>query len=97
MPAAIRAAWEPDITVSPAERGLYYIHKRKDGRDIYFFANMATADRDLAVTFHWTKGPARAADPRTGEITPLQARRAGRGSTLQLNMKRLSAQFVVFG
>jgi len=90
LPAAVRRACRSDILVQPAERHLYFIHKQRDGRDIYFFANMAPERREFTISFTRAQGKPSVWDPRTGSIGDAVT------SPLRLPLDRLSAAFVVF-
>jgi hypothetical protein len=85
---AIRKVGQPDVWLAEPDPKIYYLHRRKDGRDIYFVINMAEEGRKPEITFR-AQGGARLWDPRTGEIKPLSGR--------EVRIERLSAVFVVFG
>jgi hypothetical protein len=96
-PAAIRKLWTPDVSLAAPDRQVYYLHKRKDGRDIYFFINMGDSARQPEITFSRTRGPASIWNPNDGETRAVTARPAGTGCRIALDLPRLSARFVVFG
>jgi hypothetical protein len=85
---AIAAAGQRDFSLVQPDPHIYYLHRRKQGRDIYFVINMAAVDRELEPAFR-AKGPATVWDPRTGETRPFTEKR--------LKIAATSAMFVVFG
>jgi hypothetical protein len=85
---AITAVGQRDFSLSQPDPHIYYLHRRKQGRDIYFVINMATEDRELEPAFR-AKGQASVWDPRTGETRPFTEKR--------LKIPSTSAMFVVFG
>ena len=85
---AIHKAGQADVRLAEPDPKIYYLHRRKDGRDIYFVINMAEEGRKPKITFR-TQGRASLWDPRTGEIKPF--------SGGEVRVERLSAVFVVFG
>jgi hypothetical protein len=85
---AIHKAGPLDVRLAEPDPKIYYLHRRKDGRDIYFVINMAEEGRKPEITFR-AQGGASLWDPRTGEIKPF--------SGGEVRIERLSAVFVVFG
>ena len=85
---AIRQAGQTDVRLAGADPKIYYLHRRKDGRDIYFVINMAEEGRKPEITFR-AHGSASVWDPRTGDIKSFSGGKLG--------IERLSAIFVVFG
>ena len=85
---AITAEGQRDFSLAQPDPHIYYLHRRKQGRDIYFVINMATEDRELEPAFR-AKGSASVWDPRTGETRAFTEKRIKIPST--------SAMFVVFG
>jgi hypothetical protein len=59
----------PDVTIS--EEDVFYLHRRKDGFDVYFLANTSQEARNgVQVTFEQIGQP-ELWDATTGQITPL--------------------------
>ena len=85
---AIHKVGQADVRLAEPDPKIYYLHRRKGGRDIYFVINMAEEERKPAITFR-AQGGASIWDPRTGEIKPL--------SGGEVRIERLSALFVIFG
>lgn len=77
---------------------LTYIHKRKDGRDLYFFANSADSPVDANVALRGTKKLA-LWDPHTGERQPLECAPGESGgqavTTVRLQLPPIRAVFFV--
>ena len=78
-----------------------YVHKNKDGRDIYYFANSSD---DAVDTFAMLRGKLKPQlwDPLTGDITPIaqfeQIEKGGASYTrFPLKLSPVSAVFVVGG
>jgi hypothetical protein len=73
-----------------------YVHKTKEGRDLYFLANPTDCRISAELTFADTRAP-QLWDPHTGRITPLRSEiRLGR-AVVQLDLEPLRSCFVVFG
>lgn len=77
---------------------LTYIHKVKDGRDIYFFANSTGAAIDTQVTLRGAKS-LRIWNPHTGESTPAASATADTSGqpviTFRLALQPVSSLFYV--
>lgn len=59
----------PDVTIS--DEDIFYLHRLKDGYDIYFFVNTSTQDKHaVEITFEQIAQPERW-NPNTGDITPI--------------------------
>jgi alpha-L-rhamnosidase len=89
---AIRKFLTPDVSLTAPERQIYYLHKRKNGADIYFFINMSDAAKQTEVTFSRVRGRAAIWNPIDGTTRDIGAR-----SKITLELPKLSARFVVFG
>jgi hypothetical protein len=65
----LEASSKPDVTIS--EEDVFYLHRRKDGFDIYFLVNTTQEERNgVKVTFERVGRP-ELWDATTGQITPL--------------------------
>jgi len=58
----------PDVVIDGAP-DVYYLHRRKEGRDFYFFANTGREPIDTLVSVE-TPGAASIWDPENGHISP---------------------------
>lgn len=60
---------QPDVTIS--DGNVFYLHREKDGRDVYFLANTSTnASADVEISFERSGRP-ELWDLATGRITPM--------------------------
>lgn len=84
----IRKVWQPDLVLDRPNPKFYYLHRRKDNREIYFLINMDEGPCEHEIMFRAT-GSASIWDPRTGEIKPFKGR--------EVRIEGLWAMFVVFG
>lgn len=85
----LAACASPDVTIDDEE--IFYLHRRKDAHDVYFFVNTTHEEkRDVAISFEQVGKP-ELWDPDTGETAPVRV--------LQVKKKRLwlSLDFVACG
>jgi len=93
---AIRRLWKVDLRLSRPDPNVQYIHKRKNGYDIYFLVNNEDAPKNLDVTFRCSGVP-QIWNPRTGEITDMRSLPSSEGTRLSVSLEKLSGVFIVFG
>ncbi len=93
---ALSAAVSPDVTVS--EDDVFYLHRVKDGFDVYFFANTSQTDRrGVRITLEQTGTP-ELWDVNTGRIGPLPAYAVEKGRlAFTLDFPPAEARIVVIG
>ncbi len=86
----------PDVTVS--DENVFYLHRVKDGKDIYLFVNTAGApSRGVEISFE-KKGKPYLWDLNTGGISPLHVYAEKKGRlTLALDFPPVEAHVVVLG
>jgi len=91
-------AFDPNLRVSSGEGALSYLHKQKDGREIYFFANSSDDAVDTFVKLRGNLAP-HLWNPHTGEKTPAEIthlQEHGQAVTrLHLKLKPVTTLFVV--
>lgn len=77
---------------------LRYIHRVKDGKDVYFFANVSDATVDAAVRLRGRIAP-EAWDPHTGKIAPVESVVEGEGeqsaTRVKLTLAPIRSVFIV--
>ncbi|MDR2885599.1 MAG: hypothetical protein LBU95_02305 [Rikenellaceae bacterium] len=73
-----------------------YIHKVKDGRDFYFFANPTDCALTVELIFTDTRVP-QVWDPHTCEIKTVESTTQYRRRAMQLELPPVKSAFVVFG
>jgi hypothetical protein len=73
---------------------LTYIHKIKDGKDIYFFANSQDTPVDTKVVLRGKKTLA-IWNPHTGERKPAEAAQSEEATTVHLSLAPVTAVFYV--
>ncbi len=67
----------PDVTISDEE--VFYLHRIKDGYDIYFFVNTSTQDKGVVeISFERVAQP-ELWNPNTGNITPIHIYQVKKG------------------
>ncbi len=89
--AAIRAALEPDVAISPATPEVGFIHRKLADTDVYFIANTDNHSHTFDATFRAAHGGAEWWDPFTGKITG-----AGSGLSLHFDLAPYESRVVVF-
>ncbi len=90
----LTASLKPDVTV--ASEDVFYLHRRKDGYDIYFLVNTSQEPRNgVRMTFEQVGRP-ELWDANSGEITPLYAYDVSRGRlSLTLDFPPAESRIVV--
>ena len=91
-------AFDPNLRVSSGDGALSYLHKQKDGCEIYFFANSSDDALDTFVQLRGNLAP-ELWNPHTGATAPAEYTRqvqSGRAVTrLHLKLPPVSSRFVV--
>jgi len=91
-------AFDPNLRISSGDGELSYLHKQKDGREIYFFANSSDDAVDTFVRLRGDLAP-QLWNPHTGEQTPAEVthlREDGQAVTrLHLKLAPVNSRFVV--
>ena len=91
-------AFDPDLRVSSGNGVLSYLHKQKDGREIYYFANSSDDTVDTYVRLRGDLAP-QLWDPHTGDQTPAEVthlQEHGQAVTrLHLKLAPVTAVFAV--
>ncbi len=94
----IRSAFGRVTRAAEYEGALTYIHKVKDGRDIYFFANSSPKAVDTKVVLRGHKSLP-IWNPHTGAQEPAEARPSGTDAqpttTVRLKLASVSSLFLV--
>lgn len=86
----------PDIAVAPACPTVFVLHRRSDGRDIYFLSNYAPDPVDLSVTMRAT-GSVEIWNPMDGTIRAVDNAERDRNDTrMDLSLDGSSGQLIVF-
>ena len=90
----LRASVQPDVTISHED--VFYLHRQKDGHDIYFLVNTSQQSlSDVQVTFERVGQP-ELWDATTGAITSLQVYDVVNGRlSLTLNFPPAESRIVV--
>lgn len=92
---AIAGLIAPDIRIDNPE--VFYLHRVKDGRDIYFLINPTFAPQDAHVAVTISDG-LRLWDPSTGEERPLvPVQRVEGGIAFDLTLPSVGSTFLVSG
>lgn len=91
---ALLACITPDVTIS--DEDVFYLHREKDGYDLYFLTNTSQEDRGrVTVTFERVAKP-ELWNPSTGEVRPIPVYRVEDGRlVVELDFPPSEAYFVV--
>jgi hypothetical protein len=90
---------KPDcaITSRSGDAPINFIHRRADGAEIYFVANLRRRAEDVVCTFRVKDKQPELWNPETGEITPLNMFDASEaGTRVPLQLSPAQSVFVVF-
>ena len=78
------------------EDGMFqYVHKVKNGMDVYYFANSSNSPAKFVATLRGTFGTLETWNPVTGEIKPLNASVENGKTTVDLELNPIESIFVV--
>ena len=87
-----------DTVIAPVEvqnGNLSYIHKRKHGKDIWFFANSSDTPVDVPVTLRSGNNPV-AVDPLTGKTWPVDFISENSHIKFNLKLTAIESVFIIF-
>lgn len=92
----LNACATPDVTISDKE--VFYLHRVKDGHDLYFFVNTMQEDKgEVEITFEKIGVP-ELWDANTGEIRPLHIYDIKKGRlAIKLDFPATESHIVVLG
>jgi hypothetical protein len=90
----LKASVKPDVTISSED--VFYLHRRKDGHDIYFLVNTSQETRNgVEVTFEQVARP-ELWDANTGSTTPLHVYKVSGGRlSLTLDFPPAESRIVI--
>ncbi len=86
---------EPDLAINEPCRELFYLHRKKDGRDIYFISNSLNEQINRKITINCVGTP-KLYHPTTGEILPIVYETKGNKTIIDLNLKAFEGILIVF-
>jgi hypothetical protein len=95
---AVKSAKEfsdADLSLDKACRELFYVHRQKDGRDIYFVSNSLDESVSRDITFKCA-GNTSIWHPTTGEIKPINGKKEKGKTIIKLDLKPFEGVFIVF-
>jgi alpha-L-rhamnosidase len=84
----------PDVEISNQE--VFCLHRRRDGRDLYFLVNTTFEEQPMRVRLPGELAPA-LWDPSSGEERPAAASREGGWTAFDLTLPPVGSAFVVTG
>ncbi|HTR98400.1 MAG TPA: glycosyl hydrolase, partial [Bacteroidota bacterium] len=92
----LRRTVPPDVTIGDEE--VFYLHRVKDDRDIFFLANTSLAEKHCVTVTFAREGVPEIWDLTTGSISPAPVYRRAKGrTTLALDFAPADSRVVVFG
>jgi len=84
----------PDVTIS--DEDVFYLHRVKDGFDIYFFANTSQKDKGMVQITFERLGQPELWDANSGEITPIHVFKVKQGRlAIELDFPASECRIVV--
>jgi hypothetical protein len=90
--------YPPDISLSPPESAIGFIHRSAKAGEIYFLANTGNQPVRAEATFRVMGKRPEWWDPFTGKVSAGNAlRRAAGGTVVQLNLEPYGSRLLVFG
>jgi alpha-L-rhamnosidase len=88
----LRALIEPDVEMSNEE--VFCLHRRRDGRDLYFLVNTTFEEQSMRVRLPGESAPT-LWDPSTGEQQPAAAWRDGAWTAFDLTLPPVGSVFAL--
>jgi len=95
LPQTLSDIGGADVQVNTSGMDVYYQHRAVKNGDIYFVQNNATHESSGEITFR-TTGRTQIWNPLSTEMKPVESRKAGKYSTVSLQLPARNGVFVVF-
>jgi hypothetical protein len=89
---AARCLVEPDVVISNHE--IVYLHRVKEGQDVFFLVNSTFAEQEARMTIHASGSPV-LWDPSTGEERPLAVAREEGAASFDVTLPPVGSAFVL--
>jgi hypothetical protein len=86
---------DADLSLDIACRELLYVHRQKDGKDIYFVSNSLDESISREITFRCI-GKTSIWHPTTGEINSINGREENGKTIIKLDLKPFEGVFIIF-
>jgi hypothetical protein len=86
---------DADLSLNLSCGELHYVHRQKDGKDIYFVSNSLDESISREITFKCTGSPS-IWHPTTGEINSINGKEENGKTIIKLDLKPFEGVFVVF-
>lgn len=93
--SSLNGILEPDLSLNKPCRELFYLHRKKEGREIYFISNSSDETVEREITFS-CKGEPELWHPTTGEIMPIKYRDENGRTLIKLTLKPFEGVILVF-
>jgi hypothetical protein len=91
---AVNQLSEPDLSLDKHCRELFYAHRQKDGKDIYFISNSLDESISREITLKCT-GDVTLWHPTTGEIKSISGESKDGKTVIKLELKPYEGVFIV--
>lgn len=95
LPEAMSLIGGADVRAGSGKADVYYQHRSLRDGDVYFLQNNSTKETTDEFTFRAT-GRAQVWNPLTAEMTPSEAKRTGKNTTVSVSLPARNGLFVVF-
>ncbi len=93
----LTAALRPDVSFTPAEPDIGFVHRRTTEYEIYFLANTSNVRKSVKVTFRVQGLQPEWWDPFTGNAGPIITGEMGKGTTtIALDLEPYASRVLVF-
>ena len=89
----LTTAMRPDVSFTPAEPDIGFVHRRTSDAEIYFLANTGNVRKSVKATFRQQGLHAEWWDPFTGSVTPAKIEK---GTTIALDLEPYASRVLVF-
>lgn len=86
---------DADLSLDASCGELHYVHRQKDGKDIYFLSNSLDESISREITFRCT-GDTSIWHPTTGEIRSINGREENGKTVIKLDLEPFEGVFIVF-
>lgn len=94
---AALAQLRPDVSITPYQSHVGFVHRRVGKRDLYFLANFGDRSASFEATFRVGAGAAMFWNALDGAMTPLATKRTPEGdASISLELSARGSAFIVF-
>ena len=92
----LTSALRPDVSFTPAEPDIGFVHRRTTEAEIYFLANTTNVRKSVKATFRQEGLKAEWWNPFSGSVTAAKIEATEKGTTIALELEPYASRVLVF-